>query len=96
MRPNATLWYSRELDLAGAAALRVTADDGAQVFVDGVRVVSDGTTFALPAERRGRRGRRGRHRVVVRVLNNAMSGGLNEVEVVRNAPAGRPSPDSSP
>jgi hypothetical protein len=76
LTPNTALWYARELDLTGIRTLRVMADDGAQVFVAGQRLAQRGTDFALPHQLAGS------HRVIVRVLNNAMSGGLQSVALL--------------
>ncbi|MBL8135625.1 MAG: hypothetical protein JNL48_03305, partial [Acidobacteria bacterium] len=73
--PNTALWYSANRVLPAGGALIVDADDGAQVFVDGRQLRANSRTFALPA------GVAGAHRVVVRVLNNAMAGGLRAVRI---------------
>ena len=73
--PNTALWYSASRVLPEGGALIVDADDGAQVFVDGRQLRANSRTFALPA------GVAGAHRVVVRVLNNAMAGGLRAVRI---------------
>lgn len=74
-RPDTPLWYARELDLTGVRAFRISADDGAQVFVGGARLDNLGTIFLVPP------GVTGRQRVIVRVLNNAMAGGLRAVDL---------------
>jgi calcineurin-like phosphoesterase family protein len=90
--PNTALWYSRDMDLPAASTIEVSADDGAQVFVDGRRLTNSRRFFAIPPDLTGHR------RVTVRVLNNAMQGGLRSVAIVDAAAvrsrerAARPSP----
>jgi hypothetical protein len=81
--PNTALWYTREMVLPTASAIEVSADDGAQVFVGDRRLTNYRRVFAIPADLIGRR------RVTVRVLNNAMHGGLSSVTIV-DAAAARP------
>lgn len=89
--PNRALWYTRTIDLPPDAVLRVVADDGAQVFVDGERLAHHRQWFFT------RKGQHGRREVVVRVLNNAMAGGLRQVDVATRhdvlVAAGPASPD---
>jgi hypothetical protein len=84
-RPNTALWYAKDLSIPADAALEVDADDGAQVFVDGQRLECYRQWFAVP------QGATGRRRVIVRVLNNAMQGGLRRVAFVDGARARTPS-----
>jgi hypothetical protein len=84
MAPDTALWYSRELELPPDIALLVEADDGAQVFVDGRRLDHYRRWFIVPPELSGK------HRVIVRVLNNAMQGGLRRVTVVDAKSVPRP------
>ncbi len=73
LKPDWALWYAREIDTRGYAWIFVNADDGAQVFQDGVlltprrgefyKLDPSGSTSTL----------------TIRVLNNAMSGGLRDV-----------------
>jgi hypothetical protein len=79
MAPDTALWYTRELDLPADRALLVDADDGAQVFVDGRRLDHYRRWFFVPSDLAGT------HRVTVRVLNNAMQGGLRRVTFVESA-----------
>ncbi|HEY7497686.1 MAG TPA: metallophosphoesterase [Vicinamibacterales bacterium] len=76
LEPNTALWYARDLQLPLDAALEVEADDGAQVFVGGRRLANDRQWFRVPADLTGPR------HVVIRVLNNAMNGGLRRVAIV--------------
>ncbi|MEO8076010.1 MAG: metallophosphoesterase [Acidobacteriota bacterium] len=78
LHPNRAMWYARTLTLPRQPALRIDADDGAQVFVDEVQWLEDGRTF-VPGEPVTP----GSHAVVVRVLNNAMEGGLRSVAIVQ-------------
>jgi len=75
------LWYAADIDLPRHSALDVDADDGAQVFVGGRRLKHQRHRFFVPPEMTGRR------RVVVRVLNNAVQGGLRSVSLVEAKPA---------
>ncbi len=75
--PNQALWYRMTMHLPARAALDVVADDGAQVFVDGVRWHQQGRLFYPPVPVSD-----GAFDVTVRVLNNAMAGGLRRVTVV--------------
>lgn len=74
--PNTALWYARDVDLPAGATLLVEADDGAQVFVDGERWRGRGRVFAPDRPLAA-----GRRHLVVRVLNNAMQGGLRRVTI---------------
>lgn len=81
LAPNRSFWYATTANLPEGGALLVDADDGAQMFVDGVRVEARGRVFLAPAG--GPRARL----VVIRVLNNAMAGGLRSVRVLTPADA---------
>ena len=83
LAPNTALWYAATRVLPAGGALTIDADDGAQLFVDGRQIPADNRTFVLPD------GIVGTHRVVVRVLNNAMAGGLRAVRIAA-PPAKRP------
>jgi hypothetical protein len=84
------MWYARSIELPADAYLVADADDGAQLFVDGSRWNQAGREF-FP----GGIVTPGRHNVVIRVLNNAMQGGLRRVTLktgrVPAAPAALPS-----
>jgi hypothetical protein len=87
LRPNTALWYARTIFFPAGGALAVAADDGAQAFVNGVRWEQDQRVFYPPTPVAA-----GAHEVVIRVLNNAMEGGLRRVSVV-DPPADRPPPE---
>ena len=74
--PNTALWYATDIQFPRHTVLEVDADDGAQVFVGGRRLPGHRSWFFVPPDMAGR------HRVVVRVLNNAVQGGLRRVSLV--------------
>ncbi len=76
MAPNTPLWYWRAMPIPPGSALLVEADDGAQVFVDGARLDHYRRWFFVAEASAPTR------RVAVRVMNNAMQGGLRTVRVV--------------
>jgi len=76
MAPNTPLWYWRAMPIPPGSALLVDADDGAQVFVDGARLGHYRRWFFVPDASAPTR------QVAVRVMNNAMQGGLRTVRVV--------------
>jgi len=94
LEPNMPLWYRRALEIPEGSALLVHADDGAQVFVDGQRLANHARWFPVPDASRGivRRFRE----VTVRVLNNAMRGGLTSVRIVPASMIDRSPPDREP
>ncbi len=74
-KPNTSLWYSKTLNIPPATKLYISGDDGAQLFVNGIQQKRiAGAVFEINAE--------GKVDIAVRVLNNAMAGGLREVGVV--------------
>lgn len=73
--PNTPLWYVRDIDLPQGGSLEVSADDGAQVFVGGRLLPQQRRWYRLPDEIGGRQ------TVTIRVLNNAMAGGLRQVSL---------------
>ena len=78
-RPNASLWYWRDLAPGPGYSLRLRADDGCRVYVQGQMVpVVDGNVFIIPPLDKPTK-------LIVHVMNNAMSGGLIKVDL---APAG--------
>lgn len=77
-KPNTSLWYSREMEIKQKGVLRIHADDGAQVFLNGKQIRRrDGVCFPIDTV--------GRFMLTVRVLNNAMSGGLKQVSFFATA-----------
>lgn len=76
MAPNTPLWYWRPMTIPTGSTLLVEADDGAQVFIDGVRADHYRRWFVVPEAAALTR------QVAVRVMNNAMQGGLRAVRVV--------------
>lgn len=76
LAPNTPLWYWRAMPIPPRSALLVDADDGAQVFVDGAQLDHHRRWFFVPESSAATR------QVAVRVMNNAMQGGLRAVRVV--------------
>lgn len=73
LKPNRPLWYTIRLPMPQPVTLRVHADDGAQLWYDDIRIpVYRGRSFNLPASQESKQ-------LVIRVLNNAMWGGLKAV-----------------
>ncbi|MBK8954557.1 MAG: metallophosphoesterase [Saprospiraceae bacterium] len=71
--PNSAIWYTRKFLLSDTIILEVNADDGAQVWQDDRRVKSFyGDNFILFPKN-------GCSVIRIRVLNNAMFGGLQRV-----------------
>lgn len=72
LKPNWPLWYEADLPLDSPGWLYINADDGAQVFQDG-RLLEpvDGEYFSVTASKASK--------ITIRVLNNALRGGLQEV-----------------
>ncbi len=70
--PNTAIWYKRKADLM-EGVLMLDSDDGAQLWIDRSRVpaIHDGTVYPVGAAEDAE--------IVVRVINNAMRGGLEEV-----------------
>ncbi|GMQ24608.1 hypothetical protein Aoki45_12900 [Algoriphagus sp. oki45] len=70
--PNHSFWYRTETFLE-EGVLWIDADDGAQVWINGKRVPrsSDGEYFPVFQN--------GRKQILIRVINNAMAGGLRKV-----------------
>ncbi|MBX2898511.1 MAG: metallophosphoesterase [Cyclobacteriaceae bacterium] len=70
--PNTDLWYLKTISFAQAGVLRVRADDGAQLWVNGKPAQRlNGDSFKVEASSEAT--------ILIRVLNNAMAGGLLEV-----------------
>lgn len=74
-KPNSPFWYHKNITL-GNGVLVLNADDGAQVWINGKRV-SHLFGEIFPFESNG-----GEVEVTIRVLNNAMRGGLRWVKWV--------------
>ncbi|NJM25324.1 MAG: hypothetical protein HC859_07385 [Bacteroidia bacterium] len=65
--PDTPLWYTNTAQFAEPGYLLLSADDGAQLYVNGTRIARDTAgAFMVPVAERVR--------LTVRVLNNAMSG----------------------
>lgn len=72
-KPDQAFWYSRMLKLDQPGVLTISADDGAQLFIDRKPVHRlHGNHFPIDTA--------GSLQVTIRVLNNAMAGGLRHVE----------------
>lgn len=76
--PNTPLWYSRKMRIEEPGVFYIRADDGEQLYIDGKRIKRLDRDF-FKVEKTGDMN------VVVRVLNNAMSGGLNRFSFIRQA-----------
>lgn len=76
LQPDRAIWYTQTLDLAEQFYWIISADDGAQLFVNGKQVPRiESNIFKLPIMPKAA--------VSIRVLNNAMEGGLLSVSMVR-------------
>lgn len=73
--PNQSLWYQWQGELSNGV-LYVDADDGAQVWLNGTRTSKSeaGDYFVIPDS--------GKVLLTIRVINNAMAGGLRKVYFV--------------
>lgn len=75
LEQNSPLWYVKEVSFPGAVTLRVSADEGAQVWYGGERIpLYHGRYFNISSREQS-------GKLIIRVLNNAMWGGLNSVRV---------------
>lgn len=75
-KPNWPIWYSRKIKIEAPSILEVNADDGAQVFQDGQLLNPvNGNFFPLQSKADS-------SRIDIRVLNNALSGGLRRVALI--------------
>lgn len=72
LEPNSAIWYAKTADLE-KGVLYIDSDDGAQLWVNDQRIqaIDDGTIFPVDEAKDAE--------LMVRVLNNAMHGGLEEV-----------------
>ena len=72
LSPNTALWYKQIVSFTEDGELHIRADDGAQLWINGVVAERiQGDVFKVTAGRDVH--------VLIRVLNNAMSGGLKSV-----------------
>ena len=79
LKPDWPLWYQQQIALDGYGWVYVEADDGAQVFQDGVLLEPVlGEYFKLDTTQKV-------SDITIRVLNNALAGGLRDVRLVRDA-----------
>ena len=72
--PDQSIWYQTNLEL-GEGVLRLNADDGAQLWLNGERVKPVVDNYYPVNES-------GQLKVTIRVMNNAMAGGLRSVKFV--------------
>mgnify|MGYP003577919634 CR=1 FL=1 len=71
LRPNSSILYFRDINFSEDGILSIDADDGAQLFINGQRIKRlKGAHFPVDS---------GLVKVAIRVLNNAMEGGLRKV-----------------
>lgn len=76
--PNTALWYEQKLTISEDGILIVQSDDGAQLWInDKPANRIQGNVFEVPAAAHAS--------ILVRVLNNAMSGGLKQVSYFTRA-----------
>ncbi|MCW5912316.1 MAG: metallophosphoesterase [Cyclobacteriaceae bacterium] len=76
LSPNTALWYKQIISFSGNGVLSIQADDGAQVWInDEAAERIQGDAFKVFAVEDAH--------VLIRVLNNAMSGGLKRVSYFR-------------
>ena len=77
--PNSVFWYHKKIKTKSNAILKLNADDGAQVWINHQRIKpnKDGNfpfkTISDSTE------------IIIRVLNNAVAGGLRNVAIVNNS-----------
>jgi Calcineurin-like phosphoesterase len=72
LAPNTAMWYSNTISFPTAGVLSIQADDGAQLWIDSQQAQRlKGDNFLVKASSKSK--------VLIRVLNNAMSGGLRQV-----------------
>jgi hypothetical protein len=80
LEPNRSLWYQQRVKLSIPAYLDLNADDGAQVFYNKKQISTlDGRYFWLEPTADS-------VDLIVRVLNNAMAGGLRRADLVTSLP----------
>jgi predicted phosphodiesterase len=76
-QPNSNIWYSNNLKLS-EGYLWINADDGAQLWVNGERVLQNAEMF-FPIKKSNDAS----IEIQIRVINNAASGGLRQVFFVK-------------
>ncbi|MCB0667588.1 MAG: metallophosphoesterase [Saprospiraceae bacterium] len=75
--PDHAIWYAAKVTTSSQHYLHIEADDGAQVFYDGKKYPAvNGYYYDLPQGEESKW-------LSIRVLNNAMEGGLKNVEWIR-------------
>ena len=76
LAPNHPIWYSKEITFDEEGVIFVNADDGAQLFYAQHAITAEEGSFfrVLPST--------APVRVTIRVLNNAMKGGLRDVRFI--------------
>jgi predicted phosphodiesterase len=78
LEPNTALWYTTQVEITESQVWKIIADDGCQMFLEGKQLFQyhEGGYFLLePTD--------GKFiDVSIRVLNNAMQGGLREIRVL--------------
>lgn len=74
---NTNIWFSNELDLE-QGYLRVIADDGAQIWINGKQIPQNEELFYPIQKSTGES-----YKIQIRVINNAASGGLKKVYWVK-------------
>jgi hypothetical protein len=77
LKADHPLWYAAKFTTQTTGVLWVSADDGAQIFINGKKVSAlENNIFPIS--------KTGALKIVVRVLNNAMAGGLRSVKFITN------------
>lgn len=74
--PNSVFWYYKKLKTMSKAILKLNADDGAQVWVNHQRIKPNkdqNFPFQITSDST---------EIIIRVLNNAVAGGLRSVEIL--------------
>jgi len=72
--PDHSMWYQAEVNLE-KGVLHINADDGAQLWLNGIRTKSVQGNYYPVLEN-------GEQEVTIRVINNAMAGGLRAVQLL--------------
>lgn len=73
--PDTPLWYARTIHFTEPGYLFIQADDGGQLYLNKKRILRN-SDYAFPIDTAGV------YQVTVRVLNNAMAGGLRRISFV--------------